>query len=356
VLRAVWRNAAVEDDMARGELMKKLLASYGRDEEFRAVAEQIIDEEEQKRNRVLARTLRRTLDNAVLNATSSDSTESNAVEGLQPDAPRSLAPLLPFPDPASEYVERKEPTHTLSDIALTEDNREVIRSLTLEFRKGDEIRSRGLSRRSKLLFCGPPGCGKTLCAEVFAQEVGLPLLQVKLDRLISSYLGETATNIRKLFELARKQSCVLFLDEFDAIARTREDTSEHSELRRVVNSLLLFIDRMEPRGFLIAATNLDASLDPAVWRRFDEVMWFDKPNRKAIADFIGMKFRNVERAFRTEPHLKALQGYSYADVQRVCTQAMRTAIVERREVVSRSDFVAAIGNEMRRHRGSKVQR
>lgn len=342
--------------MARGELMKKLLASYGRDDEFRAVAERIIDEEEQKKNRVLARALRRTLDNAVSNASSSSSNASKAVEEPRPDVPRSLAPLLPFPDPASEYVERKEPTHALSDIALTEDNREVIRSLVREFRKADVIHSRGLPVRSKLLFCGPPGCGKTLCAEVFAKEVGLPLLQVKLDRLISSYLGETATNIRRLFELGRKQPCILFLDEFDAIAHTREDTSEHSELRRVVNSLLLFIDRMEPRGFLIAATNLDASLDSAVWRRFDEVIWFDKPDRQAIAEFVAAKFRNVEQEFRIEPHLKALQGYSYADIQRVCTQAMRTAIVDRREAVSSSDFTAAIGNEVRRHHGKKTRR
>ena len=105
-----------------------------------------------------------------------------AGEPSHPDSPRSLAPLLPFPDAASEYVERKEPTHTLSDIALTEANREVIRALALEFRKGDEIKARGLPLRNKLLFCGPPGCGKTLCCEVFAKEVGLPLLQVKLER------------------------------------------------------------------------------------------------------------------------------------------------------------------------------
>jgi SpoVK/Ycf46/Vps4 family AAA+-type ATPase len=347
--------AASEDVMARAELMKKLLASYGRDEEFRAVAERIIDEEEQKKNRVLARALRRTLDNAVSNSPSAAHASKSADEPRL-DVPRSLAPLLTFPDPANEYVERKEPTHALPDIALTQENRAVIDSLVREFRKADAIRSRGLPVRSKLLFCGPPGCGKTLCAEVFASEVGLPLLQVKLDRLISSYLGETATNIRKLFELGRKQPCILFLDEFDAIAHSREDTSEHSELRRVVNSLLLFIDRMEPRGFLIAATNLDASLDPAVWRRFDEVIWFDKPDSKAIADFVAMKFKNVEHAFRIEPHIKALQGYSYADIQRICAQAMRTAIVERREAVTGGDFTAAIGNEVRRQHRKKARR
>jgi SpoVK/Ycf46/Vps4 family AAA+-type ATPase len=317
--------------MARGELMKRLLASYGREDEFRSVAEEIIREEEQKNNRVLARSLRRTLDSA----------------GTTP-ATRSLAPLLPFPDEASEFVERKEPGRSLRDLALTKENQRVIQSLMREFRRADDIRSRGLPVRSKLLFCGPPGCGKTLCAEVFAGEVGLPLLLVKLDRLVSSYLGETATNIRKLFELGRKQPCVLFLDEFDAIARSREDIAEHGELRRVVNSLLLFIDRMEPKGFLIAATNLDGTIDPAVRRRFDDVLWFTKPDRLMVAAFMAAKFKNVDVDFDTEAHLDALQGHSYADIERVCVQAMRTAIVERREQITSGDMLGAIADERRR--------
>lgn len=317
--------------MARGELMKRLLASYGREDEFRSVAEEIIREEEQKNNRVLARSLRRTLDSA----------------GTTP-ATRSLAPLLPFPDEASEFVERKEPGRSLRDLALTKENQRVIQSLVREFRRADDIRSRGLPVRSKLLFCGPPGCGKTLCTEVFAGEVGLPLLLVKLDRLVSSYLGETATNIRKLFELGRKQPCVLFLDEFDAIARSREDIAEHGELRRVVNSLLLFIDRMEPKGFLIAATNLDGTIDPAVRRRFDDVLWFTKPDRLMVAAFVASKFKNMDVDFEVETHLDALQGHSYADIERVCVQAMRTAIVERRERITSGDMLGAIADERRR--------
>jgi SpoVK/Ycf46/Vps4 family AAA+-type ATPase len=240
----------------------------------------------------------------------------------------------------------------LRDIALTKENQRVIQSLLREFRKTDEIRSRGLPVRSKLLFCGPPGCGKTLCAEVFAGEVGLPLLLVKLDRLVSSYLGEAASNIRKLFELGRKQRCVLFLDEFDAIARSRQDASEHSELRRVVNSLLPFIDQIEPKGFLIAATNLDTAIDAAVRRRFDDVLWFTMPDRSMIAAFVVYKFRNVERDFEVEAHLDALLGHSYADVERICVQAMRTAVVERRDRVTSSDMQAAIADEIRRRNGT----
>ncbi|XKM38299.1 AAA family ATPase (plasmid) [Rhizobium ruizarguesonis] len=168
--------------MARGELMKKLLASYGRDDEFRAVAEQIITEEEKKNNLALAKTLRKTLEGGP----------------SRPSAPKALAPLLPFPEAASDFIEQIEPQHTKGDIVLSATNVRVLLGLVKEFRRGEDLRRHGLQTRSKVLFCGPPGCGKTLCAEIFAAELGLPFFVVKLDRLISSYLGETASNIRKI--------------------------------------------------------------------------------------------------------------------------------------------------------------
>ena len=332
--------------MARGELMKKLLASYGRDEDFRAVAEQIILEEEQKNNRVLARSLRKTLDNAA----------------SRQNQPKALAPLIPFPDAATDFVERVEPEHTKRDIVLSAANVRVFLKLMREFRRREEIRRLGLPLRSKLLFCGPPGCGKTLCAEVFAAELGLPLFVVKIDRLISSYLGETATNLRKIFDFARKQPCVLFLDEFDALARSRDDTSEHNELRRVVNSLLIFIDRIQPKGFLVAATNLDQALDPAIWRRFDEVIWFDKPDPQTTERFLRLKFKNVEANFDPVDKVTSLEGYSYAEIERVCTQAIKAAVIRRRKQVREADFTEAIADEarrrsrMRRSRMTRLQR
>jgi SpoVK/Ycf46/Vps4 family AAA+-type ATPase len=320
--------------MARGELMKKLLASYGRDDEFRAVAEQIINEEEKKNNTVLARSLRKTLDNPT-----------------RPARPKVLAPLIPFPEAAGDFIELVEPSHTKQDIILSNENLRVFTGLLTEFRSGDEIRRRGLTVRSKLLFCGPPGCGKTLCAEIFAAEVGLPLYIVKLDRLISSYLGETATNIRKLFEFARKQPCVLFFDEFDALARTREDTTEHNELRRVVNSLLIFIDRIKPKGFLIAATNLDQSLDLAVWRRFDEVVWFEKPDVRMIERYLVTKFKNVRLDFDPTAQTDKLYGLSFAEIERICIQAIKASIMAKRKTVEARDFALATEDELRRKRG-----
>lgn len=318
--------------MARGELLKKLLNSYGREDEFRAVAEQIISEEESKKNRVLAQTLRRALEGGT--------GAHSAVKGL--------SPLLAISDPASDFVERIEPTATHQDISLSTENVRVFQGLLKEFRRGEDIRKRGLPVRSKLLFCGPPGCGKTLCAEVFASELGLPLFVVKLDRLISSYLGETSTNIRKIFEFARKRPCVLFLDEFDALARSRGDSSEHNELRRVVNSLLLFIDRMQPKGFLVAATNLDKSLDPAIWRRFDEVLWFEKPNNALIAHFLKIKFKNTQVDFPLLKHAASFEGFSYAEIERVCNMSMKWAIINDHKKVLESDFSTALNDELRR--------
>ena len=319
--------------MARGELMRKLFASYGRDDEFRSVAEQIILEEENKKNSLLAKALRKTLEQT-------SSTVGVGIAGLT---------VLPgITDPARDFIERVETNISHKSITLSSDNERVLAGLLKEFRHGDQIRLKGLPVRSKVLLCGPPGCGKTLFAEVFAAELGLPLYIVKLDRLISSYLGETATNIRKIFEFASKRPCVLFLDEFDALARSREDSSEHSELRRVVNSLLLFIDRLKNKGFLVAATNLDSALDPAVWRRFDDVLWFDRPTPALIEKFLVSQLKNVKCTFDPKTHLTAFKGFSYAEIERVCVMAIKSSIIRGAREVSAADFKAALSDEKRR--------
>lgn len=319
--------------MARGELMKKLLASYGRDEDFRTVAEQIIAEEEHKHNRVLARSLRRVLDESL----------------TRPPAKKNGLSYLSAPDnDGNKLVERREPTRTHKDIVLSSENTNALLGLAREFRQSDKIRKHGLPVRSKLLFCGPPGCGKTLCAEVFAGELGLPLYEVKLDQVISSYLGETASNLRTVFEIAQRKPCVLFLDEFDALAKSREDGAEHGEIRRVVNNLLLFIDQLTPKGFLIAASNLDSSLDDAIWRRFDEVLWFDRPDAAQLRRFVTLRFKNVHTDFRPTHFIDELIGYSYAELERICIGAIKIAVIQNRKLVLEDDFTASLENEKRR--------
>lgn len=324
--------------MARGELMKKLITSYGRDDRFRTVVEQIIDEEERKGNRVLAGSLRKSLD--------------RLGEGAPRTAPTTK--LLPFPDEARDFIQRVEPQRTPAELHLSQENTELFAGIIREFRQADRLRRHGLTVRSKLLFCGPPGTGKTMCAEVFAGELGLPFFHVRLDSLVSSYLGETATNIRKTFEFARRQPCVLFFDEFDALARSREEATETGELRRVVNSLLMFIEQIEPGGFLIAATNLAGQLDPAIWRRFDEVVWFDLPEARMIEAYLRHAFRNVTTSIDPITYVERLTGSSYAELARITQQAIKLSILDGNTGVSDGHLRSALRNsERRRARTSK---
>jgi SpoVK/Ycf46/Vps4 family AAA+-type ATPase len=183
---------------------------------------------------------------------------------------------------------------------------------------------------------------------VFAHELGLPILVARLDAIISSFLGETASNLRKLFEEVERRPVVLFLDEFDALARTRSDRAEHSEMRRVVNSLLMLIDRYRGKGFVIAATNVESTLDEAVWRRLGDVIVFDLPAERQIRRLIEIKTKNFPIQFDLAERIKRLAGYSYADVERVCIAAIKRSILKGARHVLEREFDHAIAETKRR--------
>ena len=155
------------------------------------------------------------------------------------------------------------PSENNVDVILSKSNADKLNSFILSYRNADKLNSLGIGVSNTLLLYGPPGCGKTKCAYLVAKELNLPLIVARLDSLISSYLGTTAKNIRSLFEYAQKTPCVLFLDEFDAIAKARDDGNELGELKRVVNSLLQNVDAMSGDSLLLAATNHEQLLDPA---------------------------------------------------------------------------------------------
>lgn len=269
-----------------------------------------------------------------------------------PRTTRGAGPLVPLdlgrPGLAAGLIDQISPVRTQNELILSAENSKVLTQLVTEYRQRDTFLRHGLAVRSKLLFCGPPGCGKTLTAEVFARELGLDLLVVRLDAVISSFLGETASNLRQVLEAAQKRPTVLFLDEFDALARSRTESSGHGELRRVVNSLLMMIDRFRGPGFLIAATNLQDVLDEAIWRRFDEVILFDPPGAAQIKAMLKLKTRNFPADFEIAAEAGSLAGYSYAEIERVSLEAIRQAILGKRAAISLSDFKSALKSEQRR--------
>jgi SpoVK/Ycf46/Vps4 family AAA+-type ATPase len=249
---------------------------------------------------------------------------------------------------ASGLLEVVEPRHSAGDLIVSPHNYRLLTEVVQEVRRSEDLRRHGLKPRSKLLFCGPPGCGKTLCAEVLAHEMKMPLVVARLDAIITTYLGETASNLRKIFQAAESSPVVLFLDEFDALARTRTDSGEHSEIRRVVNSLLMMIDRYAGNGILVAATNLDQTIDDAAWRRFDEVLLFERPTAAQIKSTVRMKLRNFPMAFDVTSASERLSGMSFAEIERVCLTAIKRSILDHKSTISAEDFQHSVDSEQRR--------
>lgn len=249
----------------------------------------------------------------------------------------------------SGLLDLVEPQRAAADLIVSPENYQTLAELVDEVRRGEELRRHGLLPRSKLLFCGPPGCGKTLCAEVLARELKLPLLVARLDGIITTYLGETASNLRRLFDKAIQLPTVLFLDEFDALARARTDAMEHNEIRRVVNSLLMMIDRFSSKGgLLIAATNLESSIDHAAWRRFDEILLFERPTLHQIKATLRLKTRNYPLEFEISDYAGHLDGMSFAEIERICLSAIKSSILARKSALPAHILEHAINAEKRR--------
>lgn len=203
----------------------------------------------------------------------------------------------------------------------------------------EKLLQAGMEPQNRLLLYGPPGCGKTSLARYIAAETSLPLVTARLDGLVSSLLGSTAKNIRKIFDYAARQECVLFLDEFDVVAKRRDDENELGELKRVVNSLIQNVDAFPLGSILIAATNHHELLDPAVWRRFNKVIEVPLPTQREIALYVERFVRPRMTEKLTKRYLTAFAGLSYSDLSTVANNAYARAIINGREGISNFDMV-----------------
>lgn len=203
----------------------------------------------------------------------------------------------------------------------------------------------GLRPRCRILLYGPPGCGKSLGAERLAWATGLDLKKVRFDTLISSFFGETASNLARIFEDIAKTPCALFLDECDTIAKSRTHAgNDVGEIARVVNALLEHLDAYQGDGLIIAATNLDETLDPAIFRRFDEVVKLPQPTSVEIERLLRQALSSVpvKKGLAWKELAQQMDGLSCAEAVRTAQNAARRAVMECRKQVTKEDVDSAL--------------
>ncbi|WP_255193882.1 ATP-binding protein [Natronobeatus ordinarius] len=237
---------------------------------------------------------------------------------------------------------------TLDDLVLTDDQELEIEKIAKAIEHRDYLADIGLREIGKLLFVGPPGTGKTSTARALARDMDLPFVEVKLSMITSQYLGETAKNVDKTFEVAKRLSpCILFIDEFDFVAKTRR-SDEHAALKRAVNTLLKSIDDVsliQDDVLLIGATNHPDQLDAAAWRRFDEIVNFPKPDGIMRADILRIITRTMDiEEFDPAAIAEATEGLTGSDLRMVLREAVLEALTEDRTTLTQEDLLEAVAD------------
>jgi len=317
--------------MARADLLKKLFSSFNNDDKemFIKIAHEIIADERKKNHSILADDLEMVLNGPKKNY-------GNSMSAINTTISQNL-------DTNAKLVEFMYPDKYFDDVILPNEKIKQLEEVIREFQNWDVLMSNGVAPINKILFYGPPGCGKTLCASIIAAEIGIPLMYVRYDALVSSYLGETASNIKKVFELAKNDSFVILFDEFDAIGRSRNDSTEHGEIKRVVNTFLQQIDSFRGRSIIIAATNFEQSLDYAIWRRFDDTIRFDLPSNDEKKRLFSLRLRQFNGPSHSfESFLNSTVDFSYADVENICKTIMRKCILAGKRNYSKKDIASAV--------------
>jgi DNA replication protein DnaC len=267
---------------------------------------------------------------------SGDTSSANRLRKLLEESDHQLRPAgvsfartLPVDSESRFPLLEKVDFKTLHEapVIVTEENWGVVHEFLSVAKSFAQLDAAGVSQSLSLLMYGPPGCGKSRLARHIASELGLDLYIARLDGLISSYLGSTSKNIRALFDFASSNPCVLFLDEFDAIAKLRGDTQELGELKRVVNSFIQNLDTIGKESIVIAATNHEELLDSAIWRRFSYRLELSFPPASLRSEMWEQFSRPLEfTAKEIEMLVDLSEGFSGSDIQEVCVRLNRRRI------------------------------
>lgn len=318
--------------MASSELIQELIRAHvdHNDQRFRTVALQVAAREQRAGHRLVAGRIRDLLDQAGLDASK---------------APHRPTPIARPTEDLRSVLSVSYPREKLADIVRQGQLVEALPRLLVEHRSREALERAGLEPRRRILLHGPPGCGKTLTSAVIAGELGLPLLRVRIETLFSRYLGETSSMLAAIFdEMVRVRGVFLF-DEFDALGRARFSGADVGEVSRVVSTFLQLVDSDTSGSVIVAATNGVEEIDSASFRRFDDVLELELPDKDAIEKLLRLRtagHRIAKPAIAAV--VDALDGLSFAEVDRVVIEARKSMVLRGRKSLLGDDLaVAAAG-------------
>lgn len=326
------------------EKMTKIFEAFTKrdNDTFCKIAWEIIEEEEKKKHHLLAAQLKRIL------------TENSSVSNI--NYTKRIPPIPRDNEKGFKLLDVKKFFLDWDDVILAKNTKEELKQIVKELKNEDVLATYGLKPKQKILFYGPPGTGKTLTAKVMNSIIGYPLVYVKFEAVISSYLGETASNLRKIFDFIEKGKWVVLFDEFDIIGKQRDDPAEHGEIKRVVNNFMLMLENYEGDSVIIASTNHPHLLDIGVWRRFDEIVYFalpDKERRKKIFEKY-LRVLKKDKNFNIINFLEETEGFSGADIEQACIDALKMAILSGKDFISFGDVKEAVSRQGKKREAKKV--
>lgn len=308
-----------------GEHFKALVRSHasGDDEAFYSIALQVAAQAARQGHSRLAADLK------------------TAVENSRTERPKKVTSIVQPRGDLSDLVIASHPTVSLKELVLPEDLAAQVRRILSEQRQRKQLLDHGFEPAHRLLFEGPPGTGKTMTAAVLAHELSLPLLTIRLDSLMSKFMGETASKLRVIFESAEVQRGVYLFDEFDALGGDRAG-NDVGEARRILNSFLVFLENSSSESLIIAATNHRSILDRALFRRFDMVLEYELPDATQASAVMRGRLGSLAKGVRWPPLADDMVGLSHADLVRAAESAAKSVILTGGTKVTADDIRAAL--------------
>ncbi len=301
--------------MATADQLKSLIRSHFGDERerFVTVALQLAAHEANQGHGSLAREIRAIIDKAKL----------------------TQVQIVPFKRELSDLVISTEPRERLKDLIVSDGMRDRISRILQEYRQQGKIKKYGLNNRRKLLLAGPPGTGKTMTAAALAGELHLPLHTILMDKLVTKFMGETSAKLRQIFDVIKDQRGVYLFDEFDAIGGERGRSDDVGEMRRVLNSFLQFIEQDDSLSLIVAATNNPEILDRALFRRFDDVLYYHLPDENEIKRLVENRLAQfINKGFSLKIVVKESEGLSHSEIAQACNDAIKDSILSDKTTVT----------------------